>query len=341
MKTKRILYFDLLNIASCIAVVFLHHNVAVHVYEDNPIWSQALVIEVTCYWAVPIFLMLSGANLLNYREKYDTETFLKKRFQRTVIPFLAWSIIYTSLVAYWGWYNAREAGIRGIINDIMNCRIESVYWFFPTIFSIYALMPVLSKLVKDKDQTILWYVAGVLFLFSSVIPPICSLIGIEWNTSIGMPINSLVLYVILGYLLANTEISRNKRIMLYIGGCMAVLFRYAVVFKLSTLKGTKDELFFNYSYFPAVFLAVAVFLVFKYIDWSFLVPYSKIISAISNCSLGIYLLHKLIMPWEQKWMQLDNFSLKWRILCPFVTYAIALLMITAIKKIPVLKKIVP
>lgn len=71
MKSKRILYFDLLNIISCIAVIFLHHNVVVHVYEQNPVWAQALVIEVICYWAVPVFLMLSGANLLNYREKYE------------------------------------------------------------------------------------------------------------------------------------------------------------------------------------------------------------------------------------------------------------------------------
>ena len=341
MKSKRILYFDLLNIISCIAVIFLHHNVVVHVYEQNPVWAQALVIEVICYWAVPVFLMLSGANLLNYREKYDTKIFLEKRVQRAVIPFLFWSVVYTSLVTYWGWYDAKSAGIRGVLNDIINCRIESIYWFFPTIFSIYALMPVLSKLTKGKDQSILWYIVGVLFVFSSLIPPLCSMVGIEWNTSIGMPINSLVLYVILGYLLANTEISREKRIALYILGLMAAVFRYGAVFKLSIVKGTKDELFFNYSYFPAVFLSVAVFLAFKYIDWSFLKPCANCIAAISNCSLGIYLLHKLVMPWEQKWLHLDNFSLKWRLLCPFVTYFVSLLIIAGIKKIPVLKKIVP
>lgn len=52
-----------------------------------------LAIEVLFYWAVPIFFMLTGATLMRYRERYDTKTFLLKRFQRTVIPFLAWSTI--------------------------------------------------------------------------------------------------------------------------------------------------------------------------------------------------------------------------------------------------------
>lgn len=33
---------------------------------------------MVCYWALPIFFMLSGANLMKYTDRYDTKTFLKK-----------------------------------------------------------------------------------------------------------------------------------------------------------------------------------------------------------------------------------------------------------------------
>ena len=93
MHQKRVVYFDLLNICAALAVVFLHCNGNVHVFSDSLAWKQALIIEVCMYWAVPIFFMLSGANLMGYREKYSTPVFFKKRILRTAIPFLAWSLI--------------------------------------------------------------------------------------------------------------------------------------------------------------------------------------------------------------------------------------------------------
>ena len=90
---SRILYFDVLNIAACIAVIFLHHNGIVHSFTNTLAWRESLIAECAFYWAVPIFLMLSGANLLNYREKYSTKVFFKKRIIRTVIPWLFWSVV--------------------------------------------------------------------------------------------------------------------------------------------------------------------------------------------------------------------------------------------------------
>ena len=90
---SRILYFDVLNIAACIAVIFLHHNGIVHSFTNTLAWRESLIAECAFYWAVPIFLMLSGANLLNYREKYSTKVFFKKRIIRTVIPWLFWSAV--------------------------------------------------------------------------------------------------------------------------------------------------------------------------------------------------------------------------------------------------------
>ena len=46
MNKKRILYFDLLNIAACFAVLCLHHNGMVHEYADDVVWKQCLVAEV-------------------------------------------------------------------------------------------------------------------------------------------------------------------------------------------------------------------------------------------------------------------------------------------------------
>ena len=41
-------------------------------------WITANIIECICYFAVPIFFMISGATLLNYRKRYTTAVFFKK-----------------------------------------------------------------------------------------------------------------------------------------------------------------------------------------------------------------------------------------------------------------------
>ena len=61
MSKKRYLYFDLLSVIACLAVIFLHCNGIVHWGPQTPHWSQALAVEVGFYWAVPIFFMCTGA----------------------------------------------------------------------------------------------------------------------------------------------------------------------------------------------------------------------------------------------------------------------------------------
>ena len=52
MSKKRYLYFDLLSVIACLAVIFLHCNGIVHWGPQTPHWSQALAVEVGFYWAV-------------------------------------------------------------------------------------------------------------------------------------------------------------------------------------------------------------------------------------------------------------------------------------------------
>ena len=90
---KRIIYYDMLNIAAAFGVVCMHCNGIVHSYSNTSVWKQSLIVEVLAYWAVPIFFMLSGATLLKYQERYVSRIFIKKRIERTVVPFIIWNTI--------------------------------------------------------------------------------------------------------------------------------------------------------------------------------------------------------------------------------------------------------
>lgn len=81
-KKNYILYFDLLNIFACFAVVALHVNGAVHTFAKTRNWVSCMFIETLFYFAVPVFFMLTGATLINYRKDMAQEHFLRKDYLR-------------------------------------------------------------------------------------------------------------------------------------------------------------------------------------------------------------------------------------------------------------------
>ena len=336
---NRKLYFDLLNICACICVVALHCNQMVHTYAPGLNWAAGLAIEVLFYWAVPIFFMLSGATLMRYRDRYDTKTFLVKRFKRAVIPFLFWSaFLYLSAIIL---KQGEEFGPRRMVNAILNNQVEQVYWFFFPLFSTYLAMPVLSLLADHKR--ILWYMAGGSFALTSVLPFILSPLGIQWPGSISLPVcGGMLMFVVLGFLLSETDVRKKYRYLAYALGAFSLCYRYIFTYINSTNIGMVDRAYFNYQAWPSVLLAVAVFLWFKQLDTSHLSKWAQSITKLSGCSFGVYLIHKPILDFFMiKLLGIPMTSILLRTLGIPVLYISCVLIVCTLKRIPLLRSIVP
>ncbi|MCT3044312.1 hypothetical protein EFN38_04885 [Leuconostoc mesenteroides] len=78
---KRYVYMDLLNVIAIMAVIVTHSTTLFSVRpfsEQSMFWILLLIVQVTLMvLGVPMLFMISGANLLNYRSKYNTKFFLK------------------------------------------------------------------------------------------------------------------------------------------------------------------------------------------------------------------------------------------------------------------------
>lgn len=342
---ERILYYDMLNICACIAVIAIHHNGIAHTFSNSWTWKTALIAEVIFYWCVPVFLMLTGATLMPYRNKYNTKEFFRRRFVRTLIPFVAWSLILLFVKELLGKSILETFSVQEIISAVLNYKIEGVYWFFPLLFSIYFLMPVLSLLSLDEYRNTLKYTIVIMLILQSTLPFLSALLGIQWNSDFSLSWNSCLVYVLLGYYLSTEEkLPLGKLVLIGILGC---IIRYVCIYKLSMRDGTINKLFFTYGCLPAVMLSVSVFSVFKAVDWKKIFQKihlrEEVIADIASCSLGVYLIHKSVMWVELKVLggSLDNTSIIWRTIFIIITYLISLILVKLIKYIPVVKKIVP
>lgn len=335
---KRIVYFDVLNILAALSVIFLHCNGIAHIFSDTLAWRQALAVEVLCFWAVPVFLMLSGATLMGYRKSYSTAEFFKRRFLRAAVPFVIWSLIMAAIKGI----NPLEIGKRAFIDSMFFSRMEGVYWFFIPLFAVYVSMPVLS-LLKDNKK-ILWYMAGGAFTLHSLLPEIFRYMGLTWNDSLSMlTMGGYLVFPVLGYLLSTTDFSKKQRGVIYLLGIFGAVFRYFITISDSVRDGVLNRALFQYTGWYSIFLAAAVFVFLKYFPLCKKAEKSeraaKILSTVSSCSLGVYLIHHEIILICEK--VIGYYGWEWRLFGPFLVYAISLGIVFTVKKIPLIKHIFP
>ncbi len=330
---ERNLSSDVLNILACIGVIGLHHNGLVHTYHPGAGWVQSLMIECLFYCSVPVFMMLSGANLLAYRDRYDTKTFLKKRLVRVLIPWLFWAAVFLAWRLLIGDYRLDPLTWRTVADAILNSRSTSVYWFFTSLLMCYLAMPVLSAL--RNNRRILWYLAGINFLYFSCKPAIEYFLNLRWEADAPMG-SSLLIFVILGYLLTTKPPEKRNRTILYLLGAAGVLLRFFYTWYFSAKNGVTDTSIKGYPLFHSVFYACAVFVFMNRIPWDRLLPQrlKDRLPAISACSFGVFLIHKTVMYYEKLLLGLGDGSWAWRLLFIPVTYAVSLGIVMLIRKIP-------
>lgn len=345
MKNKRILYIDILNIIAIIAVVILHHNGIVHGYSRTSAWYTSLIFECIFYFAVPLFLMISGAMLMPYREKYDTKTFFKKRALKVLIPAIAW--IATMII--WKVFIAKTMTIedwspKNILNIIFASKEETTYYYLFLIMGAYLTMPVLSRLSKPEYRKTAWYLVGVFFIFNALIPNLLKLAGVTYNTDFGLMMGQWCMYIVLGYLLSTQDIAKKYRVILYSLGILSIVYRYATTIVLSNQAGKLVNTTWGYGQFHTILLSSAVFVFVKNMNLKWIEKHVKLVKTLgvlAGCSFGIYLVHKIVMFYEIRAFNIDTVSIWWRTIGFLMTYLISLIIIWILKKIPLVKKMVP
>ncbi len=335
-QKKRDISLDVINIIACVLVISLHHNGMVHSFEDTIRWRQSLAVECIGYCAVPLFLMISGANLIGYPDKYSTKVFFQKRIVRTFVPWLFWSIVILILNVHLGLLEIEPFSFRNIVDLIINYKVESVYWFFGTLFACYPAIPVLSAFRRDRKM--LWYIALLNFIFLSLLPVINQWLGLSWSLDIPV-IGSTILFFILGYLFYTERPAKRQRILIYAAGVFGLAFRWIYTYHFSVIRQTTDTTIKGYIRFHSVFYACAVFVLLNQIGWNRLLPewMKKAVTWLSGCSFGIFLIHRRVMYFEMKWFRMNGHRLAWRTVFIIVTYLVCLTIVTVLRKIKVLK----
>ena len=269
------IYIDFLSIVSAFAVVMLHANGIFWSHPAGRLWITSNCIEAMFYFAVPIFFMISGATLMDYREKYSTKEFFVRRAIRAGIPFLAWKIGCVLALGGlpWGHIVSRET-VFIFLNELYNSSIIGVYWFFLPLFVIYLSIPFLSS-VRDKRTNFGYVIAWSVLVMAAQL--LIDFLKWKWGLGASLDLNMgklfpvvsayPLLYPLLGYWLATYEIPRKYRISIYLLGIAGFLMHFVGTMYVTSPDGPISGMFKGYANLPAVLQAAGIFFFVKNIDF--------------------------------------------------------------------------
>jgi len=345
-KAQHQTYLTILNIVACLGVVMLHTNVAFWSHPTGSAWLSATLIETLMYWPVPIFFMITGATLLEYRDRYSTRVFMKKRFVKTFIPFIFWSIVAFYAQLLWQAMEGQEIKqwFPNII-DIFNYKYKPIYWFFIPLFAIYLSMPLLN-LLKDRWRLIRYLILYA-FLSYSMLPFLQQAFNLQLDSYWRAPVVAgYILYVLLGYYLSRTQQNKKARIVIYALGLIGLSLHFCGTYFLTPNYGgseTINTLFKGYLNFPCILYSVAVFVFFKHINYAGLQNkrHAPIINSLHASTLGIYLIHIYVIDILTISLHINQLSLTWRIFGPLLIFLLSFLLVQLLKRLPLLKSTVP
>lgn len=334
-------YADGLRVIAVIVVIALHASAirVVHLPEVNSFpWWIANIIDSMSRWAVPVFIMLSGALLLDVNRKYTLLGFYEKRFSRVVIPFIFW-------VAFYFYWSDRFYGmditpefIRESIWD--GISYNHLYFLF-IITGLYFVTPLLRLLIKHRIIYDHWALALVLLYLaeSGTLYNYVPMVGVT-------KFIPFIPYFLLGYLLRHEGIRAKSGILFLMGYVVSSAVIALVTYQLIDQFG-KDDLrsFVMYDHFNAcvIIQSVCIFLlaqrIFHLQQESFL---PKLLTVLSPITFGIYLLHVVFLDVFR--IYTVTFNLKYIlptiILEVAVVFVVSALASMLLSKIPVVKTIV-
>ena len=346
---QRIEYYDTLRFLAIFGVI------ALHIFQSFPADANIISIRFESVseifkFAVPVFLMISGALLLG--REIELGDFFKRRFTRLTYPFVLYIIIYAIVLFVLMSY---VSGFEILSKWLMRLPLH-YNWYFWTIMSLYLSIPIINKFILHSTSEEMKYFIYVV-LIGSIIYQIALILKLKPYIDLNLFISPIA-YLVLGYWLSHTEFSDKTykiAIIFFIGATLLKMIGqqgYIPMPLVEDYEATRSMIVGSYidMGFLQIVQASSLFLIIRYIYstdnifHSFLLKKSvnKFILSASMASYGMYLFHHTLI--EPLRCILNNYAFtgpQTMILIVILTVLVFILcwiVVLAISRIPVISK---
>lgn len=166
-----------LRIAAIIGVVLIHTAGLTYINHDlrkTSVWWVAAVVTFGVKWAVPTFVMVSGALLLKPPMDRSANLFYRRRLSRIGIPLVAWHVVYITLTAT---VVMTEVKPRVLVTSFLRADSYTGLYFFWLILGLYVITPLLWPVVAGISRRALGWVGAALVALAAINTSTLQVIG--------------------------------------------------------------------------------------------------------------------------------------------------------------------
>ena len=288
-------------------------------------------------WAVPVFVMISGALFLNPDKNIPIKKLYSKYILRITSAFVFWSFLYSC-----AWYFEKQSGIIGAFKHFLSGNYH--LWFLFMISGLYVIVPFVRQIAESHFLTQYFLMLTIIFTF--IMPECANLIGLfsqESSILARKLINTIDLrfvsgyagYFLLGYFLDRTYLSRKTELFIYTAGAAGLIISI-ITSALGSLY--KNEPFVSYGNFTVevLCLSIAVFVFFK----THFNHENSIVRKLSQYSFGAYLVHAAVIPVLRKiGLHALTFNPVFSVpVIAVIVFMLSFIISAVLNHIPVLKK---
>lgn len=296
--------YDLLRIVSICAVVSIHTFGAIAANTEirpSVSWAFAVLFTAGSIWAVPVFVMLSGALSLTERaQSVGPVQFYLKRAKRIVPALIVWHLIY--LVGVRMILLRQEFSVNELVDSVISMTIYPHLYFLWLIAGLYIVAPVLAGFIRGGGRRRALIFAGCTLATTLVIyaiPGIVSLIGVSrpihfefltiWLPYVG--------YFLAGYALSLAELSRKATVWWAIAGfalALLVMAQFAFPESMRVVSAIATP---EYLGIGVALLSLSVFIVGgRALNRLTISPaLGRWVVKLSEASFGVFLIHLIVL----------------------------------------------
>lgn len=337
-KPENIGWISNLRLVALYAVIVLHcTSILLGQYGKVPLtsWLAADFLNAFVRFAVPVFVMITGALLLP--REYEIGSFLKKRLTRVVIPFIFWSLVY---VAY-SWYNEEFsftgdtwANVKTVLILLKNGSSYHL-WYVYMLVGLYFFIPVIGKYVRNASEKEILYFLIVWFAVMMLNQPYL----LPYNPSVDMHyFAGFAGYLVLGYYLAGKTFNVKKlRLWLFLLFVFSVTLITAGSWLLIKYPSFPGTMFYEPVNPAVLILSVSVFMLAKLTIPKVPPLVTRIRDFAGSYNYGIYLAHALVLYFLD-----EPFGISYKLCTPaisipltaLVCFVLSLLLVWVINRLP-------
>lgn len=276
---------------SCILLVVYHSLVVIKGLHENEISHTYYIILNTIIhmlqFIVPLFLMISGALLLNPQKHISIDHIFKKYIARVFWALVIFTIIYYFIDVIFHHIEFDKNFIAIIINKILTNGSWGNLWYLYALIGIYLLLPFYKKIANSISYKEYIYLFAIYILFYCIVKYLQM-----FDINIGFYIEVFTiypLYFFMGdFINRFSKCSKKDCYLILIIALLAI-----VIMSILNVKIKGDENYiFSYSSILTIVYSYSIYSIFiKHELLNFKNKINKLLYKIDKASFLIYLIH--------------------------------------------------